>query len=143
LFLAIIISLFQISCDKNPTKEEETFDVSVHVVRYGADVWFFGIYVNEDRIFRATECGTGHPDAEQCVEFSETFLISDDSYKYIITLKKGDEIQVIANTPMYQNCSGSLSTWIYVDGNLVDSDIDDSNEQGYNCSFFSSCQTTL
>lgn len=143
MFLAIIISLFQISCDKNPTKEEETFDVSVHVVRYGADVWFFGIYVNEDRIFGATECGTGHPDAEQCVEFSETFLISDDSYKYIITLKKGDEIQVIANTPMYQNCSGSLSTWIYVDGNLVDSDIDDSNEQGYNCSFFSSCQTTL
>lgn len=136
---SIFLVLSQTACDK----PEEKFDVSVYVVRYEAIVWYFGIYINDELVFGATECGTGHPDAEQCVEFTEPFLVLDKSYEYKTTLKEGDKIQVIADTPMYQSCYGSLSTWIYVDGELVESDIDDSDDQGNNCLFFSSCQTTL
>ena len=168
----IFISYFVLcaGCEDSATRQQATFDVTITVAKLDVavppypsvsyspgkrmrergrlllEIWYFGIIINGEEVFGATECGTDHPTAEQCVNFSEPFLVLWRSYSYKTTLEKGDRIGVFATTPFYyQSCSGtvSLSTLIYVDGILVESDIDDGSGQGDNCQLMSSCQTTI
>ncbi len=141
LLILLISMLVYPACEKD--KPEKKFDVSVYVVRYDTMVWYFGIYVNDEVVLGATECGTGHPDAEQCVDFIDPFLVFGKSYNYSTTLKEGDEIQVMAGTNGNQSCNASLSTWIYVDGELAESDVDDGDDDETSCTYFSGCETTL
>ena len=150
---SILVGFLLVSCEKRaeaPERAEES-DVTVYVVKLffeGDDlmkgvVWYFGIYINDDLVFGATECGSGHPTAEQCVEFTDTFWVSDDSYEYKAVLTEGDKIQVIATVDMSQSCSGSLSTWIYVNGSVASSDLDEGDGEDDYCSLTSICQTII
>jgi len=139
-FLIFIFSFIFIQCDKSSTSK---ITVEVDVVRFQAQIYYFGIYLNDDEVFAATECGTGHPTAEQCVDFNESFILASDCYKYYIDVNPGDKVSVLAVTDSNAYCSASVSTWIYWDGDLMESDVDDGDDEGHNCGFASACNYTF
>ena len=123
---------------------EKTFEVEVVVSTSNTYTWAFSIYKNGDSIYSATECGSGNSGANNCVEFTDEWDSNFDSYIYTFEANEGDEIGVIANSPVFSSCYANFSTWIYADGSLKESDIATASQGSDNtCSYLSSCEVVL
>jgi hypothetical protein len=128
-----------ISCED---KEIESYKVLVKVARRNINVYGFGILVNGNHVFQATECGSSNLSTEQCVDFNDPFLGSY-AYNYEFSAKKGDKIGVLVNPE--DGCYSSVSAWIYVDNDLKESVVDPCEDEDCNdcCCSLIGCDYTI
>ena len=110
-----------LSCE-DEKEEDNSRAVKVRIYRRDINVWAFGILVNGEQIFSASECEANNPNSSECVNFTDPYL-SGFVFDYEFSANKGDEVGVLA-VPLNNSWIASFAIWLYVDGDMKESESD-------------------
>ena len=127
--LLIPLVLFLACEDKK--EEDNTRDLKVSIYRREINVWAFGIFINGNKVFGASECEANNPNSSECVNFTDPYL-GGFRYEYEFSASKGDEVGVLA-VPLNNSCYGNFACFFYVDDEIIDSRSNPCDDGPYEC----------
>ena len=129
----ILLVLLIFGCSEDSS--DSSHEVLIKISRRNTVIYYFGVIVNDNEVFAATECGSSHQTAELCVNFTESHL-GGYAFNYDFSASKGDKIDVLVSPE--DGCYAGVSAWLYVDNSLKESDSDPCEDEDCNdccCSF--------